>query len=197
MRKLAIFALAIPVGLMVIVNLVRAVVDAITGALRGLATAIGGASSGAGSVMSTVQTVVHTAVTVLGLVLVVAVVGAVLMRRSLPWRAHRMLRVWCGARKETPRELRPRFRRAWRVNRHVWLVAWRMPVRMTTEFLNQNRSVLEEQIDASVRWWPDGGLVWMEAGMAPLPRRVDFAQFAGWLDLRAEPATPSLEVVAG
>jgi hypothetical protein len=86
---------------------------------------------------------------------------------------------WLRVRKGTPRRERPRFRFAWPKSRHVWLVVWQMPVGAVVEKFNTNSAVMDEQIDASTRWWFDHGLVWMEAGTAKLPRKIEFTRFAG------------------
>jgi hypothetical protein len=107
------------------------------------------------------------------------VLGAAFVRCSLPYRAHRTVCEWLRVRKGMSRRERPRFRFAWPKSRHVWLVVWQMPVGAVVEKFNTNSAVMDEQIDASTRWWYDHGLVWMEAGTAKLPRKIEFTRFAG------------------
>jgi hypothetical protein len=119
------------------------------------------------------------------------VLGVAFVRHSLPYRAHRTVSEWLRVRKSTPRRERPRFRFAWPKSRHVWLVVWQMPVGAVVEKFNTNCAVMDEQIDASTRWWFDHGLVWMEAGTAKLPRKVEFTRFAGVTSCK-----PATEVMA-
>jgi hypothetical protein len=115
----------------------------------------------------------------LGIAVVLVGVGVALWRASFPYRTHRTMREWLRVGKGTPRRERPRLRWAWPHSRHVWVVAWRTPVKVTVEGFNQNRDVMDEQVNASTSYWFDRGLVWMEAGRARLPRKIDFARFAG------------------
>jgi hypothetical protein len=115
----------------------------------------------------------------LGLSVLLVGIGVALWRSSFPYRAHRIMREWLRVREGAPRRERPRLRWAWPRNRHIWVVAWKMPVGPTVERLNQNSAVMDEQIDASTRYWFERGWIWMEAGRAKLPSKIDFAQFAG------------------
>jgi hypothetical protein len=170
-RKLAILLLAIPVLLSVVTYLLSALFNAV-GTWLGKIGSLFGVFGLLGALRSPFPWVAS---------LLLVGLGVALVRCSLPYRAHRTVCDWLRVRKGTPRRERPRLRWAWRQDRHVWLVAWRMPVRAIVEGFNQNSAVMDEQIDASTRWWFDRGWVWMEAGTARLPRKVEFSRFAGFI----------------
>jgi hypothetical protein len=175
MRGWAIKLLSIPVVMMVAAYLIAAVINAVGQLLATIASWF--------SVFRFVLPVISPAHLLAALALVI--LGVALVRHSLPFRAHRTLREWLRVKKGTPRRERPRLRWAWPKNRHVWVLAWQMPVTATVEKFNQNSAVMDEQIDASTRWWFDHGLVWMEAGTAKLPRKVEFTRFAGFTSRKA------------
>jgi hypothetical protein len=170
-RKLAIFLLAIPVLLSLADYLLTALFNAVGILLTRIGSVFG--------VLGFLGVLFSPLPLMVGVVLVG--LGVALWRCSLPYRAHRTACEWLKVRKGTPRRERPRLRWAWPRDRHVWLVAWRMPVTATVEKFNQHSAVMDEQIDASTRWWFDRGWVWMEAGSARLPRSIEFARFAGFV----------------
>jgi S-DNA-T family DNA segregation ATPase FtsK/SpoIIIE len=128
-------------------------------------------------VVAIVEAVARALVWFVPAVLVLVLVLVLMWRRCLPVRSTRVLRAMLGVDgKGVPRRERPRLRWAWKRG-PVWTVAWRMPVGPTIAYLLQHKDVLEEQIDASVNFWFNRGLVWMEAGAAPLPKEVKFSEF--------------------
>src|SRR5437763_750099 len=81
--------------------------------------------------------------------------------RSLPRRATMAL-VELGATGRNGQ--RPRLRRLWRQG-SVWHLAWRMPTGVTVTALTKRREAMEQDLDASIEFWYDRGLVHMRAGV--------------------------------
>ena len=169
--KLGIFVVAVAFcGLLVFAG-VMALVYAVEQALHAITAWVS-------ATLAVIWPALHLALLVVALVVLVGLVGAVLWRRSLPRRASKLLTTLFGMGRVRTKDkaARPRLRYMWKSGA-MWRVAWKMPPGVTVAALRQIVTAFEEGLDCSVRWYFDRGLVWMEAGVAKLPKQVEFHDF--------------------
>ncbi|MGH7883822.1 MAG: FtsK/SpoIIIE domain-containing protein, partial [Candidatus Dormibacteraceae bacterium] len=128
----------------------------------------------------------HIAVVAIPLLLLLGVAAAILILRSIPYRASKLL-------KELPiRDRRgrgPRLRWAWKSG-HVWHLAWKVPPLLLASTMEKQKEIFEQALDANCNIWAKSGLVHMRAGTAKLPTFLSYQDF-----YRHKP--PSGELVFG
>ncbi|MGH7883909.1 MAG: FtsK/SpoIIIE domain-containing protein, partial [Candidatus Dormibacteraceae bacterium] len=135
------------------------------------------ASDGVGAAINRIvgagESGLHIAVVVVPLLLLAAVALWILIIRSIPYRASKLL-------KELPIRDRqgkgPRLRWAWKKG-HVWHLAWKVPPLLLASGMEKGKEVFEQGLDANCNIWAKSGLVHMRAGTAKLPEFLSYEDF--------------------